>query len=86
MTSTFRDKETGALKSRLVPTLKEGGIVTDPRSQAYYLVTEQGIANLAGLTVWQRAEQLIALAHPSFREELIRQAEAMKIWKKSNRR
>lgn len=86
MTSTFRDKETGALKSRLVPTLKEGGIVTDPRSQAYYLVTEQGIANLAGLTVWQRAEQIIALAHPSFREELIRQAEAMKIWKKSNRR
>lgn len=42
--------------------------------------------NLKGLTTWQRAEGLISLAHPDFREELIAQAERMHIWRRSNRR
>ena len=54
MTSTFRDKQ-GNLKSRIQPTFA-GDIVTDPRSQAYYLVTEFGIVNLVGKTTWERAE------------------------------
>ena len=62
-----------------------GEIVSDPRSQAYYLVTEWGIANLAGRSSWERAELIINLAHPSFREELIKSACTMNIWRRSNK-
>lgn len=84
MTSTYKDRN-GNLRSRIVPQLR-GDIVTTPRSQAYYIVTEYGIANLAGLTTWERAERLVNLAHPAFREELIAQAEAQKIWRRSQKR
>jgi butyryl-CoA:acetate CoA-transferase len=75
----------GRLKSRIVPTLARGAIVTDPRTVAQYIVTEHGIFNLKGKTTWQRAEGLIGLAHPDFREELIRAAEAQGIWRRSNK-
>ncbi|MCR5664873.1 MAG: butyryl-CoA:acetate CoA-transferase [Oscillospiraceae bacterium] len=83
MTSSFTDKA-GVRHSRIVPHFN-GDIVTDPRSQAYYIVTEYGCVNLAGRSGWERAEALISLAHPDFREELIRAAEAQKIWRKSNK-
>ena len=60
--------------------------MTDPRSQAYYLVTEYGIVNLVGRTTWERAEMLISIAHPDFRDDLIKDAENQKIWRRSNRR
>ena len=60
--------------------------MTDPRSQAYYMVTEYGMVNLVGRTTWERAEMLISIAHPDFREELIRKAEENKIWIRSNKR
>ena len=63
-----------------------GDIITDPRSQSYYLVTEYGIANMAGRTTWERAEGLVNLAHPDFREGLIKNAEEQKIWRRSNKR
>ncbi|MBQ6496216.1 MAG: butyryl-CoA:acetate CoA-transferase [Firmicutes bacterium] len=84
MTSTFREKD-GTLRSRIVPTF-QGDIVTDPRSQAYYMVTEYGMVNLVGRTTWERAELLISIAHPDFREELIRKAEDNGIWIQSNKR
>ena len=84
MTSTYHDHE-GKLHSRIVPTF-QGDIVTDPRSQAYYMVTEYGMVNLVGRTTWERAEMLISIAHPDFREELIRKAEENKIWIRSNKR
>ena len=83
--STMKGKD-GTLTSRIRPTLREGSIVTDTRSNLHYLVTEYGIVNLKGLATWQRAEAIIGIAHPDFREELIRQAEAMGIWRKSNKR
>lgn len=86
MRSTFFNKKTNQLESRIVPTLPAGGIVTDPRSQAYYLVTEWGIKNLAGRSTWERAEAIISLAHPDFRDKLIHEAESMNIWRYSNRR
>ncbi|MBQ1804802.1 MAG: hypothetical protein II010_02770, partial [Oscillospiraceae bacterium] len=43
------------------------------------------IVNLKGLSTWERAEALIGIAHPDFREELIAQAEKMHIWRRSNR-
>lgn len=85
MASTYMDKKTQQLKSRIIPTLPTGEIVTDPRSQAYYLVTEYGIANLAGRSTWERVEMIIELAHPDFREELVKLAEKMNIWRRSNK-
>ena len=85
LSSTFKDKE-GNLKSRIRPTLSTGSIVTDTRCNTHYVVTEYGKVILKGLTVWERAEALISIAHPDFREELIKDAEKNGIWRKSNRR
>ena len=49
-------------------------------------MTEYGVVNLVGRTTWERAEMLIGLAHPDFRDELIKDAEAQGIWRHSNRR
>ena len=84
MTSSFVDKA-GRRHSRILPKF-DGDIVTDPRSQAYYLVTEYGAVNLAGRSTWERAEMLVSIAHPDFREELIRAAERQKIWRASNKK
>ena len=84
MTSSFTDKA-GVRHSRIVPTFN-GDIVTSPRSQAYYIVTEYGCVNLAGKSTWERADALISIAHPDFREELIKAAEAQRIWLPENRR
>lgn len=84
MSSSFTGRD-GVRRSRIVPHF-QGDIVTDPRSQAYYLVTEYGGVNLAGRSAWERAEGMISIAHPDFREELIAAAEAQKIWRRSNRR
>ena len=84
MSSTFTDKE-GNLKSRIVPTLPQGSIVTCPRSCTMNVVTEYGMVNLKGLSTWQRAEALISIAHPDLREQLIKDAEAMKLWRRSNK-
>ena len=81
--STAKD---GSLRSNIVPTLTNGSIVTDPRSCVHYIVTENGIVNLKGLNTWQRAEQIIGLAHPDCREELIAAAGKMGIWRASNKR
>ena len=78
MNSTFTDK-TGQVHSRILPGLN-GDIVTTPRSLTCYVVTEYGVVNLAGLSTWQRADALISIAHPDFREELIRAAERQRIW------
>jgi acyl-CoA hydrolase len=50
------------------------------------IVTEYGIAYMKGKSTWQRAEALVSIAHPDFRDELIQAADKMKIWRKSNKR
>ncbi|MDR1979669.1 MAG: butyryl-CoA:acetate CoA-transferase [Synergistaceae bacterium] len=82
--STIQSKD-GRLQSRIVPTLKEGSIVTDTRANLHYLVTEHGIVNVKGLATWQKAEAIISVAHPQFREDLIKSAEKMGIWSRSNK-
>ncbi|MCL6446606.1 MAG: butyryl-CoA:acetate CoA-transferase [Armatimonadetes bacterium] len=74
------------LVSRIVPTITPGGIITLPRTVAPFIVTEYGKVNLKGKSAWQRAEMLINIAHPDFRDELIKQAEKMKIWTKTNKK
>ena len=84
MSSTVTGKD-GTVKSRIVPTLTPGSICTDPRSCTHYIVTEYGMVNLKGLSTWERAEALIGIAHPDFREQLIADAEKMHIWRRSNK-
>lgn len=84
MSSTYKDKD-GKRHSRILPQFN-GDIITSPRSQVYFLATEYGVINLEGRSTWERAEGLISIAHPDFREELIREAQARKIWRNSNKR
>lgn len=84
MPSTFKGKD-GTVKSRIQPILTPGAIVTDPRTAVHMLVTEYGIANMKGKSTWERAEALVGLAHPDFREELIQKATEFKIWRRSNK-
>ncbi|MFN8640242.1 MAG: acetyl-CoA hydrolase/transferase C-terminal domain-containing protein [Candidatus Binatia bacterium] len=74
LSSTYERK--GVRKSRIVLNLTPGNIVTTPRSDVMYVVTEYGITNLKAKSVADRARALIALAHPDFREDLERQAYA----------
>jgi butyryl-CoA:acetate CoA-transferase len=82
--STMKEKN-GDLQSRIIPMLKQGTIVTDTRACIHYLVTEYGIVNLKGLATWQKAEAIISVAHPNFREDLIKAAAEMRIWRRSNK-
>ncbi len=85
MSSSFQPKGK-PLQSRIRPTLAPGSIASDPRTAIHYLVTEYGMVNLKGLNTWQRAEAIISIAHPDFRDSLTAEAEKMGIWRKSNRR
>lgn len=85
MSSTFKKKD-GTIESRIKPTLDNGSIVTDTRANVHYFVTEYGIVNLKGLSAWQKTEAIISVAHPDFRDQLIKEAEKMHIWKRSNKR
>ncbi len=73
------------VQSRIKPILTPGSIVTDPRTATHILVTEYGKANMKGKNTWERAEALINIAHPDFRDELVKEAENMGIWRKSNK-
>lgn len=84
LSSTVTGKD-GQLISRIVPTLPNGAVVTVPRSITSYVVTEYGIVNLKGKATYERAELLISIAHPQFRDELIKQAAEMNIWRRSNK-
>lgn len=59
--------------SRIVPALERGQAVTTSRNDVDYIVTEYGVAALRGKTVKQRAQALIKIAHPDFREQLSRE-------------
>ncbi|MCY6960661.1 acetyl-CoA hydrolase/transferase family protein [Clostridium brassicae] len=61
--------------SRIVVNLDEGAAVTTSRNDVDYIVTEYGIAQLKGKTLRERARALINIAHPNFRQALIREFE-----------
>ena len=84
MSSTYMDNDQ-KMHSRILPQFN-GDIITSPRSQVYFLATEYGVINLEGRSTWERAEGLISIAHPDFRERLIKEAQERKIWRRSNKR
>ena len=63
--------------SRITPTLTLGAGVVTSRADVHYVVTEYGVAYLHGKTIRQRAEALINIAHPKFRDELREYAQKM---------
>ncbi len=78
LSSRFIDKE-GNPVSRIVPGAIPGTVMTTPRTDVMYVVTEQGIVNLKGKSITERALALISLAHPDDRDELMRQAREYRI-------
>lgn len=69
----------GGTVSRIVPEFPAGQVVSLPRTYVDYVVTEYGIASLAGKSERKRAAALIEIAHPAFREEL-RAAARKRFW------
>lgn len=84
-TPSTRTLKDGTKVSLIRPMLSEGSIVTTPRTATNFVVTEYGIANLKGKNTWERAELLINIAHPDFRDELVQEAEKMGIWKNTSK-
>lgn len=78
-------KQGDKMVSRIVPYLRPGSIVTVPRTYAPFIVTEYGIANMMGKSTYRRAELLIDIAHPDFRDELIKAAQEQHIWTRTNK-
>jgi len=74
LNSARKDKE-GNLKSNIVPFIPGGSVVSAPRTMIQYVATEYGVAKLSGLTLRERAEAMIAIAHPDFRGELTQYAQ-----------
>jgi acyl-CoA hydrolase len=72
LSSTYEKR--GARRSRIVSSLTHGNVVTTPRTDVMYVVTEYGLVNLKGKSVAERAKALIGIAHPDFRESLEREA------------
>jgi acyl-CoA hydrolase len=78
LASTF--EKNGMRRSRIVLGLTRGNIVTTPRTDTMYVVTEFGMVNLKGRTVAERAKLLISIAHPDFQEDLMREAHENRIF------
>ena len=76
--STFEDKD-GSVKSTITSTLPLGSAVTVARADVQYIVTEYGIADLKFRNLKERVEALVAIAHPDFREQLMREAYELRI-------
>ncbi len=72
LSSTYAKR--GEPRSRIVLSLTPGNIVTTPRTDTMYVVTEYGMVCLKGKSVPERALALISIAHPDFRDDLMRQA------------
>lgn len=81
-TAMVKNPSTGELveKSKIVPMLTPGAVVSLSRNDVDYVVTEYGVAALRGTSVKERVRRLIEIAHPNFREELTAEAEALKMW------
>jgi acyl-CoA hydrolase len=74
LASTHQKKD-GSLKSNIVPYIPGGSVVSAPRTMTQYVATEYGVVKLSGLSLRERAEAMISVAHPQFRAELTQYAQ-----------
>lgn len=72
--NSSRVTKDGERKSNILPFIPGGATVSAPRTMIQYVATEYGIAKLSGLSLRERAEAMISVAHPDFREELSKYA------------
>jgi acyl-CoA hydrolase len=75
----FPSTAAGGTVSRIAATLPLGSVVSTSKNDVDCIVTEYGIARLRGKTLWQRTKELIAVAHPDFRDQLLYDARRMNI-------
>lgn len=73
LASTTKDKD-GKIVSTITPVLPPGAVITTPRSEVMYVVTEYGIADINNKPIKERVNALISIAHPDFRDKLRKQA------------
>lgn len=83
--STKTDRR-GNVSSNVVVSFPVGTQISVPANMTNYVVTEFGVVNLKGCSTWHRVERIISIAHPDFREDIIKAAEKEKIWRRSNKR
>ena len=81
-TADIKDPKTGQVirKSKIVPTLTTGAVVSLSRNDVDYVVTEYGVAALRGTSIRERVKRLVAIAHPDFRDSLMAEAKSLMIW------
>ena len=73
--ASSRVTKDGSRKSNIVPFIPAGSAISGPRAQIEYVATEYGVVKLTGLTLHERAEAMISIAHPDFRDELQKYAD-----------
>lgn len=66
--------------SKIVPLLSAGAVVSLQRNDVDFVVTEYGVAQLRGTSIRDRVKRLIAIAHPTFRDQLTDEAEKLQLW------
>ncbi len=73
--NSSRVTKDGERKSNIVPFISGGSTVSAPRTMIQYVATEYGVVKLSGLTLRERAQAMISIAHPDFRDELAEYAQ-----------
>lgn len=77
--STHKLPDGQGLESRIMSSLPAGAVVTTPRTDVQYVATEYGVANLRGRTIEERVKAMVNIAHPDFRDRLMREAKEAKL-------
>ena len=69
----------GKIESRIMTSLPPGAVVTTPRTDVQYIVTEYGVADLRNRTIPERVKAMVNIAHPDFRDQLLSDAKAARL-------